>query len=97
MTRPAAPLGVRQRRTASALLALAAALVVGLALALAATAPAAAQAFGTWRSPQFGVTLAFPTTWTITARVTCDVTVDGISGAAAVLKKDCRAKSHYLW
>lgn len=37
------------------------------------------------------------TTWKITAKVKCDITVDGISGEMSVLKKDCSAKIYYLW
>jgi hypothetical protein len=37
------------------------------------------------------------TTWKITAKVKCDITVDGISGEMSVLKKDCSAKTNYLW
>jgi Late embryogenesis abundant protein len=37
------------------------------------------------------------TTWKITAKVKCDITVDGISGEMLVLKKDCSAKTNYLW
>ena len=46
--------------------ALVATLAVALLLAFAAATPAAAQGFGTWRSAQFGLTIGFPTTWTIT-------------------------------
>ena len=41
-----------------------------LLLALLAGMPAAAEAqdqFHVWQSPQFGLTLAFPTTWNVTA------------------------------
>ncbi len=40
-----------------------------LVLAVLAAMPAAADAqaqFGVWQSPQFGMTLAYPTTWTVT-------------------------------
>jgi len=42
-------------------------------LAVLAALPAAAEAqaqFNVWQSPQFGMTLAFPTTWTITEQQT---------------------------
>ncbi|KAJ4787048.1 hypothetical protein LUZ62_038294 [Rhynchospora pubera] len=37
------------------------------------------------------------TTWKITAKVKCNIVVDGIAGEMTVLKKDCSAKSNYLW
>ncbi|KAF3327252.1 protein NDR1-like protein [Carex littledalei] len=43
------------------------------------------------------VKYSFITSWKITAKVKCDITVDGITGEMAVLKKDCSAKSHYFW
>lgn len=43
------------------------------------------------------VKYSFITSWKITAKVKCDITVDGITGEMSVLKKDCSAKSHYFW
>ena len=47
------------------LIALAATLASALLFAVATAVPAAAQPFGTWHSTQFGLTIGFPTTWTI--------------------------------
>ena len=49
-----------------ALVALAATLASALLLAFAVAAPTAAQGFGSWQSKQFGLSIGFPTTWTIT-------------------------------
>lgn len=37
-----------------------------LMLAVAPVMPASAQSFGTWQSAQFGLTLGYPTTWSLT-------------------------------
>ncbi len=55
--------GPRRSRT---LLVLLATVAGALLLAFAAATPAATQSFGSWHSPQFGLTIGFPTTWTIT-------------------------------
>ncbi|KAJ3681020.1 hypothetical protein LUZ60_015509 [Juncus effusus] len=37
------------------------------------------------------------TSWKITVKVKCDITVGGITGDPNILKKDCTAKSHFFW
>ena len=66
MARRTEPFMHGMRRRGTALIALAAMLASAMLLALVAATPATAQPFGTWRSDQFGLTIGFPTTWTIT-------------------------------
>ena len=56
----------RPARPNHSVVALAVTLASALLLAFVAATPAAAQGFGTWQSAQFGLTVGFPTTWTIT-------------------------------
>jgi hypothetical protein len=60
------PLARRWRVALASLLAAIAGALTLLQVAMPSAAPAAAQGFGVWQSPQFGMTIGFPTTWTIT-------------------------------
>ena len=66
MVRRSAALMQQSRGRALALAILAVMLAAVVMLDFAAAPSAAAQGFRTWQSEQFGLTIGFPTTWTIT-------------------------------